>query len=118
VEIASRDIIPAVAAYVGELAKGAKAKLAVAGEGSCRVEKDLINKLSELNTRAYEATDRLRAAEAKAAGVASGVKRAEAYRDQVIPAMEKLRSYVDRMEVLTSSAFWPLPTYGEMMFNV
>jgi len=118
VEIASRDIIPAVAAYVGELAKGAKAKLAVAGEGSCRVEKDLINKLSELNTRAYEATDRLRAAEAKASGVASGVKRAEAYRDQVIPAMEKLRSYVDRMEVLTSSAFWPLPTYGEMMFNV
>ena len=40
------------------------------------------------------------------------------YVGKVIPAMEKLRTYVDEMEALTASEFWPLPSYGDMMFNI
>ncbi|MBE6578042.1 MAG: glutamine synthetase type III [Ruminococcaceae bacterium] len=118
IEMASRDIIPAVNAYVAEVADTMGAKLAVLPDINVSVEKDIITKLSELNSKAYVALDELKKAEAKAAKLADAVKRAEAYCYEVIPAMEKLRSYVDAMEPITASEYWPLPTYGDLMFNV
>lgn len=117
IEMASRDIIPAVNAYMAELAKGAVAKEQII-VGSCAVERDIIEKLSALNYKAYNALEKLESVEAVASSIADHVTRAEAYRDSVVPAMEALRGYVDEMEKLTASKFWPLPTYGDMMFKV
>lgn len=117
IEMASRDIIPAVNAYMSEVAKGANAKEKLV-PGSCAVERDIIEKLSGLCYKAYHTLSKLEKAETLAAAIPDNVGRAEAYRDTVIPQMELLRSHVDEMEKLTASDYWPLPTYGDMMFKV
>ena len=46
------------------------------------------------------------------------VERAECYCNEVIPAMKVLRAFVDEMETMTASEYWPMPTYSDLMFNV
>jgi glutamine synthetase len=79
------------------------------------MERELISRLSDLNTATYDAVAALRQAdrEALAAGDAHAV--AVAFRDKVVPAMAALRASVDEMETLMASEDWPLPTYGEIM---
>ena len=118
IEMVSRDIIPAVNAYLGDLAGTMGAKLAVMPELTCEVERDLLTKLTELNTKSYRDLAVLEEEEKKAAAERDVVKRAEAYCNAVLPAMATLRRHVDKMERLTASEYWPFPTYGDMMFKV
>ncbi len=118
IEMASRDIIPAVNAYVAKVADAMAAKLRVLETINCSVERDIITRLSTLNSRAYETLARLKRLEADAAATVDAVERAEKYAQRVIPSMDELRRYVDEMETITASDFWPLPTYGDMMFKV
>ncbi len=118
IEMAMRDIIPAVNSYTAELADNASAKLAFMPEADVTLERSLVAKLSELNAKAYAATEKLKEEERKAAKIDNAIKKAEAYCGKVIPAMAALRACVDEMEPLTATEYWPLPTYGEMMFNV
>ena len=82
------------------------------------MEEDLITELSALNNAAYKAVKVLKNAVANAATVTDHISQAEAYHDDVIPAMNDLRDKVDRMETMTASEYWPLPTYGDMLFRV
>ena len=118
IEMATRDIIPAVNEYVSEVAHTAAIKTQVVENINCSVERDIITKLSTLNAKAYTALGELKRAETEAAKITSAQERAESYVNKVIPAMEKLRAYVDEMETLTASEYWPLPSYGDMMFNI
>ena len=118
IEMVSRDIIPAVNAYIGDVANSLAAKVAVLPEACSDVERDIITKLSALNSAAYKKLDELKAAEADVAKEADYEKKSEMYKDNVIPIMNALRALVDEMETLTSTEYWPLPSYGEMMFNI
>ena len=118
IEMVSRDIIPAVNAYLGDVAGTMAAKLAVMPELSCEVERDLLTKLSALNESTYRDLAVLRDVETAAASEKDTLKRAKAYCESVLPAMGILRTHVDAMECLMSSEYWPLPTYGDMMFKV
>jgi glutamine synthetase len=115
--MATRQIIPAVESYITKLGKAARAKLDVleGNTAAIRMERELITRLSDLNTATYDAVSALRQAdrEALAAGDAHAV--AVAFRDKVVPAMAALRAPVDEMETLMASEDWPLPTYGEIM---
>ena len=117
IEMAGRDIIPAVNRYMGDVATGANAKEKLL-PGSCAVERDIVQKLSDLTYKAYHVLAKLEASEKVAAAIPDCVARAEAYRDTVIPSMVRLRGFVDEMEQLTSSDYWPLPSYGDLMFKV
>ena len=117
-EMATREIVPAVNAYVAEVADTAAAKLAVLPECDCTVEKDIITRLSTLNSSAYKNIATLKSLEEAASKIPDAIERAEAYCNKVIPAMETLRADIDEMETLTASEYWPLPTYGDMMFRV
>ena len=116
--MASRDYIPAVEKFMGEIADAAAKKKSVCSEISCNVEKELISQLSELNELAYKKVKELKAIETEAAQTADVKARAKCYCDRVLPVMEQLRVAVDTMETLTSSEHWPVPTYGDMMFRV
>ena len=118
IEMATRDIIPAVNSYIAEVANTAAIKAQVIENVNCTVERDIITKLSNLNAKAYAALGELKKAEKDAAETACAESRAEKYVDKVLPAMEKLRAYVDEMETLTASEYWPLPSYGDLMFNI
>ncbi len=116
--MASRDYIPAVEEYVAKIADAAAKKLAVCPTVPCTMEKDLIRRLSALNTEAYNAVEELKAIEATAAAIKDAKERAECYCNRVLPVMNRLRAAVDETETLTASSSWPVPTYGDMMFRV
>ena len=118
IDMAMRDILPAVNAYVSDVADSLSAKLAVMPKLSCTFEKDVIKTLSDLTESAYAALTELRSAEAEAAAISDNVMKARKYCGNVIPAMDKLREIIDAMEPLTASEYWPLPSYGDMMFKV
>ena len=118
IEMVSRDVIPSVNAYIAELADAAAAKMSVLPDVDCSVEKDLISKLSSLNAKTYKALEKLRKEELKAAKIDNFTERAESYCYKVLDAMDALRESVDAMEVLTSSDYWPYPTYGDMLFKL
>ena len=118
IEMATRDIIPAVNKYVSELANAAALKMQVVENVNCMIERDLISRLSSLNAKAYMAVGELKKVETEAAKTACFVTRAEIYANKVLPVMDKLRAYVDEMETMTATEFWPMPNYGDMMFKV
>ncbi len=116
-EMTIRDIIPAVSKYIGELAEAVnRKKLAVVGiDVSCECE--LIERLSTLLTKTFNAYSALE----KAEKIAVGKKDEDAsfyYRNTVEAKMCALRRYVDEMETLTARDAWPMPTYGDMTFGV
>ena len=118
IEMATRDIIPAVNKYISELANTAALKMQVVENVNCMIERDLVSKLSSLNAKAYMTVGELKKVETEAAKTACFVTRAELYANKVLPVMNKLRAYVDDMETLTATEFWPMPNYGDMMFKV
>ena len=118
IDMASRDIIPAVNAYLGDVASAAVAKKNALVGADISVETDIIEKLSAVNAKAYKCVAKLKTAEQKAAAISDVAARAEAYQRIVIPAMNELREYVDEMETMTASKYWPMPTYSDIMFNI
>ncbi len=119
VEMSMRHVIPAVSNYTKELAENIVAKQTAGfSPRTFSVEKDLLDRLTALCADAFVLTEKLTAAEKKASAIADGEKRAEAYRDSVIPYMNRLRAKVDKMETMTDAKRWPFPTYGEMMFKL
>ncbi len=118
IEMASRDIIPAVSQYSGKLAASANAVQAFDAGIDCTLEHELVAKLAGLNRQASICLRRLKEAESRAASIKPARALAEHYRDEVIPAMEDLREYVDAMETLTDAEDWPYPSYGDVMLRV
>ena len=118
-DMAIHDIIPAVNRYVKELCDGIVAKKdAGFADTVASVERSLAEQLSSLNRNTYRLTADLKNAETKAAAEPDVEKKAELYRDNVIPLMNRLRATVDEMETLTDTEHWPFPTYGEMLFRI
>ena len=118
VEMAARDILPAVNAYTAEVANGAAAKTAVVKHADVSMECDLIETLSDLVGKAYVTVKELKRVDAAALASKKGEDLASAFAQNVIPVMEKLRVLVDEMETLTSCEYWPMPNYGDMMFRI
>ena len=117
-EMTIRDIIPAVSRYVGALSESVNAKrLAVSGIDTS-AECDIIEKLSALLGRAYEAHGALMRVEANSLTKKSAEASAFYIKDSVIPKMDALREIVDAMEVLTAREYWPMPTYGDLTFRI
>ena len=116
--MASRNYIPAVETYIGQIADSAAKKKAVCKGISTAVEEDIITRLSNLVSDAYRTTETLKAEESYAASIPDACTRAAYYCDKVLPLMSELRAAVDGMEVLTASDLWPVPTYGDLMFRV
>ena len=88
------------------------------GTAECAaMEKDIVSKLSKLNSRAYNAVATLKTVDAEATAAGNAHKSAVLFRDKVLPAMNALRAIIDEMETMVASDFWPLPTYGELTYK-
>ena len=117
IEMARREIIPAVSEFIGKLCNTVAAKRDISEDIPHSAESKLIERLSLLNDRADAATEKL---EGDLKHVNSGDKREQAQymAHTVIPDMESLRSAVDEMEKLTSSKYWTMPTYYDILYSV
>ena len=115
-DMAKKDIFPAVSLYSRELADTALAKKEFVPD--CTYEEETLKSLSALASEAYRAMTRLEEVSSNAETKADAKEKADCYRDEVIPAMEALRSCVDELETITSADYWPYPSYGELLFGV
>ena len=115
-EITIRDVIPAVSSYVHSLSEAVVAKRAALRSIDTSCECDLIEKLSDLLTKTYEAYNSLEKAVSIAMAKKSDEEAAFYYKNTVEGKMLALRRAVDSMEVLTSREAWPMPTYGDLTF--
>ena len=117
-EMTVRDIIPAVSKYVGELSEAVNAKRAAIKNANVSCECDIIEKLSDLLSKTYDAYIALERAEKTAVSKKCDEEAAFYYKDTVEAKMLALRKAVDEMEVLTAREAWPMPTYGDITFRV
>ena len=118
IDMARKQILPAVQEYTGTLAGTAAAKKAVSPKVVCAYETATIEKLSALTDTIAVATDELEATVLALKDCADVVAESEAIRDTVIGKMNALRTAVDEAETHTAESYWPFPTYGELLFGV
>ncbi len=116
-EMVRRDIIPAVSDYTAELCANVASKKAVCEELPCTGEKEVITTLSALNDEVSALAGKLEGmlAEINLSDVRSA---SQAMAHKVIPVMEEIRKRVDKMETLTSSDYWPYPSYYDLLYSV
>lgn len=114
IEMAKRDIIPAVSDFIADLCQNVAAKQAVCEDIPYRTEKKLIARLSELNDLTSEAVEKLEN-DLKNVDKQKVKEASQAMAHVVIPDMEEVRKYVDEMETLTSSDYWPYPSYFDIL---
>ena len=113
-----KDILPAVSACTGDLARAANEKKALLPTMDVSYETQIAGELSSLIA---SATIHGRALEAAMDGLKSQndtYAAARYYRDRVFPAMHSLRDVVDSMEVRCGAKYWPYPSYGDILFSV
>ncbi len=116
-EMAKRDIIPAVSDYVANLCTNIAAKLSVNEELPCKGEKQTVTTLSTLNDEVCTLCEKLEG-ELKGINLSDVRAASQAMAHKIIPVMEDIRARVDKMETLTSSEYWPYPTYFDMLYSV
>ncbi len=119
VDMARKEILPAVSEYVCALAEAID-EVSDAFELDMRTsfEFETGKKLSTLKLSAFKKVKQLETAAKKAQSIADWSKRADFYRDKVLGIMADLRKVVDEMETLTAEDYWPMPTYGDLLFGV
>ena len=115
-DMAKKDVLPAVTTYEKELAEVINA-LTAAGAGSVP-QKDTLKKLNALYADATKAITALKDALAKGKTASDWMSYGKICRDEIIPAMNALRAAADEMEIHTAKKYWPFPTYGDLLFSV
>ena len=118
VDMARKQILPAVEGYAAELAGTIAAKKAVSDSIACGYETGLLSKLSVLTDQIAIKTEELEAAVLALKDISDVTEESYAIRDTVIGKMAALRAVADEAETQTAEKYWPFPTYGEMLYGV
>ena len=117
-EMARKQLLPAVNAYMSEVANTAASKLAVSESISVRSETKTLGRLSADADAMSDAIDTLQDAVDAAKALSSESEKAVAFHDNVLPAMDALRAAADDAETLCGEDYWPLPSYSKMLYYV
>ncbi len=116
IDMASKQFIPAVVRYTKSLADTVVAVQDAGADASA--QRELLKAVSEKLLAMKGALEKLKQAEAKAGAISSAKEKAFYYRDEVKTAMEALRKPVDEAEMLVDREVWPVPGYGDLIFEV
>ena len=117
-EMARKQLLPAVNSYMSELANTAASKLAVSENISVRSETKTLGRLSADADAMSDAIDTLQDAVDAAKALPSESEKAVAFHDNVLPAMDTLRAAADDAETICGEDYWPLPSYSKMLYYV
>ena len=117
IDMASKQIRPAVVKYAGEVAQSVAALKAVGVDASA--EEELLNEINE-NIKLFHEKLKVLTEVTEQASMLKGDSKSQAifYRDYVFEAMRELREPADKLELLVDEKAWPFPTYGELLFNI
>ena len=117
IDIAAKQIIPAVIRYTTVLAGSVSAVKSVCS-ANVSVQTNLLTETSDLLAETQEALTRLKEATAMGMQMEEGREQAIYYRDVVLEAMTALRTPVDKLEMMVDKEMWPMPSYGDLIFEV
>ena len=117
-EMARKQLLPAVNAYMSEVANTAVSKLAVSESLSVRSETKALTRLSADADAMSDAVDELQAAVNAAKALSDESAKAVAFHDDVLPKMDALRAAADDAETICGEDYWPLPSYSKMLYYV
>lgn len=117
VSMVKTEILPAVSKYSHELTIRSLDKRALTKTVNVDYETETAKRICELEGNAYDAVCRLDKALCNS-DIADSKKKARFFRDTVFATMEELRGYIDELETVTASEYWPYPTYGEILFSI
>ena len=117
-EMARKQLLPAINAYMSEVANTAASKLAVSEHISVRSETKTLEKLSSDADAMSDAIDTLQDAVNAAKALPTESEKAVAFHDNVLPVMDALRAAADDAETICGEDYWPLPSYSKMLYYV
>ena len=118
IDLAKKEIIPAILRYQGEIAEIANNKKKLSSSIQCCLEENILNKISALGNSLYSKLDDLEKSVLDAKLHTEALDLAKYYREPVFMNMQQLRAVVDELETLVSKKYWTLPSYGELLFSV
>lgn len=118
IDMASKRFIPSVIKYTTILASSINEVKAAVPHGDITVQTNLLEKTSELLVKAEKALHKLQKVDEIGETKVEGEERARYYKDIIIPAMEALRKPIDELELIVDKELWPVPTYGEILFEI
>ena len=118
VDMARKEILPAVEVYLGDLSGTVAAKTAAVPGLACKYEKDQISKLSKLADEISDAASSLDTTLIRLKAIPDVTDAAYVIRDVVLQKMAELRVVCDEAESITADKYWPFPTYGDLLFGV
>ena len=118
VDMARKEILPAVETYLSDLSGTVAAKAAAVPGLACKYEKGIITKLSTLVDEIDDAAEALDTTLVRLKAVPDVTDAAYVIRDVVLQKMAELRVVCDEAETLTAAKYWPFPTYGDLLFGV
>ena len=117
-EMARKQLLPAINAYMSEVANTAASKLAVSEAISVRSETKTLTRLSTDADAMSDAIDALQAAVDTAEAMTDESAKAVSFHDDVLPRMDALRAAADDAETICGEDYWPLPSYSKMLYYV
>ena len=117
-DMARRQIMPAVSKYSDELATALFHKQNCGIPLSVKMEEATLRKLADLSGKLYDACEALERAINKAPAMDGGIKAACYYRDEVDARRQKASALINQLETITGAQHWPLPTYADILFSV
>ena len=118
IDIAGKQIIPAVIRYTAALAESINSVKAACDVADVSVQTELLTEVSSLLSQAKAALKELIRVEAAGSSMEEGREQAVYYRDKVKTAMDDLRTPVDKLEMMVDKDIWPMPSYGDLIFEV
>ena len=118
VDMVRKNYLPAIERYLFRLAETTKLMREVSDKVKCNYEVTTMERLSELTDCILEAVMKLEDVLAEFKTIDDVFKSSAYVRDEMLPAMDSLRKYVDEAEMLTSQRDWPFPSYGQLLFSV
>ena len=118
IDMASKKYIPAVIKYTKMLADSINSVKAACPQADISVQTDILTKISSLLAQAQSALYKLKEADAIGSKMKDVKEQAEFFKDDISTAMENLRKPIDELEVLIDKEAWPVPSYGDMIFEV
>ena len=116
IDMASKQIIPAIIKYTKELADTVVVVKEAGADAS--VQAELLTEVSGLLAESKKALEALKVVTDQAAAMEEGEDQARFYHSDVVPAMEALRAPVDKLEMIVDKEAWPMPSYGDLIFEV
>ena len=116
--MAGKSLLPAIMKYSGDLAKSIKAVRDLDLEVKPEEETKILEKIVKLHNLARESFWKLDAGVKEVSAIADIEEKAFAYHRQIVPIMKDLRDFVDELEMLVDKEYWPMPSYGDLIFEI